>query len=826
MLTKYILHTSSVDHILQPDELKNWDEIKVSYSRPSFDGVVRSFSSQFEFANAARDLLLGIYLRDRFAAQVVLEVQVIQNDWTWKTVFSCPLDFSTVTFDNTTLSINALDNSLSALIKANKGTKYEFAIGRDIMPENTFHYDRLPMLESATYELTQGIQYDNGDIGVTFRRDELPYIGNVASEISVGHAVYWRDDQNNDLDSSILEAVNDITLTIEYSISWLRNGTSANGAYLYICTKTGQYFDWTQGRQIATLANTASKKIGNYTSSTQLPDAEQTHEANQNQGTLYALVGDIVWELQYRVVEGRGTYEWYNTEKDEREYFISSTSGKFELTLKARQALGIVANLTSGDSTTIRIVQSKFTFSWKAKGQSCNIDAIKPITALNALLRKVTDGKINASGEISTRDSRIAKTWLLPAESVRGIEGAKFYSSFTEFCDWMQTVFGYVYTLGEVEESRFIRIKEAGAYKPDNVSQIVDEELFYYGDIETSRITYSAQLGKFFYRVPNTAQMYSKWTGSNLYNDPTTGKARTDSLYRIAELGEGLWYMTPDKGLPAFPVAFNGTEETMRNPFQAVKFVHRSELFGTSRRRTIANVNELKYEVDSSMIYSSVNIGYEKKDYDSINGRDEFNFNNTYSTGCSVSDKQLSLISKYRADCYGIEFATQKRGEDTTDSNADNDVFFVLAKSQPYTDEQGNTYNGLVPDRTARIQGALNDSLFNGDFSPLHCVDANTGYITLMADFLKLSFASSEGNSEIRIDGRSMGMDFTINDKMATNGTIEFICGDVDDIADTNQLISVTSGETTYRGYIKSVDIAYSKEEQVKYKLIVKDITQ
>ena len=51
-----------------------------------------------------------------------------------------------------------------------------------------------------------------------------------------------------------------------------------------------------------------------------------------------------------------------------------------------------------------------------------------------------------------------------------------------------------------------------------------------------------------------------------------------------------------------------------------------------------------------------------------MNGRDEFRFTTEYTTGIDITDNVLELISPYRADVYGIEFLSQKRGQDTTDS--------------------------------------------------------------------------------------------------------------------------------------------------------------
>lgn len=61
-----------------------------------------------------------------------------------------------------------------------------------------------------------------------------------------------------------------------------------------------------------------------------------------------------------------------------------------------------------------------------------------------------------------------------------------------------------------------------------------------------------------------------------------------------------------------------------------------------------------------------------------MNGRDEFRFTTEYTTGIDITDNVLELISPYRADVYGIEFLSQKRGQDTTDSESDNDVFLFV----------------------------------------------------------------------------------------------------------------------------------------------------
>ena len=93
----------------------------------------------------------------------------------------------------------------------------------------------------------------------------------------------------------------------------------------------------------------------------------------------------------------------------------------------------------------------------------------------------------------------------------------------------------------------------------------------------------------------------------------------------------------------------------------------------------LTEINSMTHTIDSSVVYSGVEVGYDKQEYDEINGRDEFHFTNSFSTGIKATDNVLKLISPYRADPYGIEFLVTERNEETKDTDSDNDVFIVDA---------------------------------------------------------------------------------------------------------------------------------------------------
>lgn len=714
MRTKYILHTGNSVYELKDDDIRNWDDIRCSYKRAGYDGVVRSFTSQFEFVNQAKSILQRLYVNSRFDAKASISVHTMNDRWEFEPRFECELDFSTIRWDLSTLKINSVDNSLAATIKANKGTKYEFIIGSPdpvsgIIQDRMFRFDRVIMQETLTYELTGGSQLDDGSLMVTVESGENPYVGNVGNETTSNHSVEWNDDQTGDAGSYLFKAMEDVEMSLDFDISW-REDDSESGTNIGIRVRRGgvDVNDAVDGGVTAGfLALPGPGKlnkfnfVGNFPNSTQLI----SRYPNPTAQNLWALVNGKVWEVEYNGRE----YYWGTGNMTPSQRFTQRISGNRKLHLKKGDEVYISSFFPGGadqPNAVFHIVSSRFFFMWRSRGKAVDVYAFAPVNVAKTMLRRIAGDSINVDVSISGYDPRIPHTYILAAESIRGIAGARLYSSFSDFCDWMSAVFGYVY---------YIDTNSAG------------------GDV-----------------------------------------------------------------------------------CHMVRFVHRSEVMcGDSRVRRIDNCKALEYGVDSSVIYSAVTAGYEKKDYDSVNGRDEFNFSNTYSTGCHLSDKSLSLVSKYRADCYGIEFAAQKRGSDTTDSTSDKDVFFVLC-----TENDGI----LVPDRTTVIGNAISDTVFNGAFSPMSCIRANAGYIGLQGDEVSLSFASSTGNSAITIDGEQVSSDIKLDSPIATCGEVTFTTDYIDDLSVVDGIIEVVTDRITYQGYLKELDIKYARSEAAKYKLIVKEI--
>lgn len=247
-----------------------------------------------------------------------------------------------------------------------------------------------------------------------------------------------------------------------------------------------------------------------------------------------------------------------------------------------------------------------------------------------------------------------------------------------------------------------------------------------------------------------------------------------------------------------------------------VTFVHRSKVFSDKIVKEIGdNFSDFKLTVNSNIIYSGIKVGYDKQDYDSINGRDEFRFTNSFNTGVNLTDNILELISPYRADAYGIEFLTQKRGEDTTDNSSDNDVFFIQVGYS-----SGSYY---IPERLLyTITGVLDPStMFNAGYSPRRMLLANKSMIA--ACTLNAEFTASEGNSDVTINGISEKAPLVLTeaDRIFTSEEISIETPDTEFPTDWNGQVTISRNDATYYGYISSTKSNMAIEQSSNYKLIV-----
>lgn len=825
MLTKFYIEIDGVESEIPQVCVKNWDDIKCSYKRSDYSGVTRSFTSQFEFVGDAYYTLMSLYMRDGFNAQAKFSLYTITDTWQWVKQFSCVLDFSTIVWDNNTLKINCVDNNLAALIKANKGTKYEWKVADEIVSNGMMTFNRLPMKNSITYEFTGGESLDDGSLKVPPSENNRSYLGVVSDdEVLVNGYLDWNDDQTTESNGYMVIAAKDVEVEVDFTIvydqSW-RISRMGNETGTMDCKLKVVHSDNTETliAQI-NISNGRRTFVGIYSSEEALKTAYPNEKIYTSAPQpFWALINHEVWEVHYYGSPER-TY-WENTHIDESSFRHYNATQNKKISLKKSDKIGLFTESTQA----VHIYSSSIKFSWMATANPVSMHCFKPATIANALLRRIGEGGINASVAISDYDARLAKTYIVAAESIRGIPGAKIYTSFNEFVDWMATVFGYTYYIGEETKSGLVYHQQALGGVNGTPYGIDDTPwMNVYSTPPTAEQIYYCSWCGVFAAHADGGNYHRYFPGWEKYNHPGYLKARMDTVFTIKRhdgekyVYKNYYFVSDPSTIVSYnPVEYEGDLENMGSPMQKVYFVHRSEIFNHDANvKHIDHVRDVQYSVESSTIYSSVNIGYEKKDYETVNGRDEFNFNNTYTTGCSVTDKKLSLLSKYRADSYGFEFAAQKQGADTTDTTSDNDVFFAYCTKL----EDGT----IVPDNSNTIENAISDSVFNGVFSPMACVQANAGYIGMQSSNLHLQFASSDGNSEVVVDGVAVSSDLDLSTPLITSGVVEFSTDDVDEPASFNDIVEFESNGVVYRGFVLEAKFRYGKVEAADYKLIVKEI--
>lgn len=647
MLCKFKLIINEITYQLSSSDIKNWKEISYSISRSDYGGTRRTFTSKFEFINDAYELLFAEYRKNYLKASAVIEVYTITNNHTYIKQFSCPLDFSSLKLENQALSMNAIDDSIAALIKSKKSTLYEIPVD-EIKNDKQLYYDRILIFNSVKY-----FAFDK-DFG---SHEPVPAEEN---EIVISY---------NGVDSSSI--VFPLTQGDQSEVLNTSNVTLLDN-----------------------LAEGNNSAIMRFNASMEVEISMDFHVKRSSNGAFNITATIIEGSLQHNYsafYKGNG-YEFDVKAKYKIDKNYSRPGNLLKITFTSDR------NRTS----FLKITNFKeFSVKYSSVDKPVSVDVISPVSLLNGLIKNINENnKTISCGIASNVDERLDKSLIIAAESLRGLSDAKIYVSYNKFVDWMGAVFGFVPVIDEVQKS--------------------------------------------------------------------------------------------------------------------IIFTHRNDLFRNTVSKEIVNIDKnTSFSLDSSLIYSRVKVGYDKQEYNSINGRDEFHFTNEYTSGITLSDKSYDLISPFRADPYGIEFLVHERGKDTTDNDSDNDAFFVCAELK------GDKYQ-LV--RTGySLDGVMDStSMFNAMFSPRFMIAANSTFIGIFTK--KLTFASSDGNSEVIINGVKENGNIDIGDGLFTVGVLSVTTDDDALPSEIEGLIKTEYGGNTYLGYMNDASCKYGQYDGVKYKLLVKSI--
>lgn len=701
MLTKYTITIGATEYDVPEECLANWDDISFSLSRTGYSGVMRSYSTQFVFVGIIRKRIWEYYLANGFNATGSIAVYVISNTHEWVKQFESPLDFSSIENEEGKLTINAIDNSLAARLKSMKGQKWQFPV--ENFEREQINIRRITFANFAKYNLPVR---DNaaGNVNVTFDEENSAVISTMYVEpcdevagaaqgnnrffakINTAPSPSIRINWYGRVRKRLIDVENNNIAELQLGY-WVDDDAPHFQLWSTLC-KNDISKEWRYGSE-------RNRWIGgprraNYASLDALKAAAASKDSIIG---LYPGYFGVVGSNAYPsaaywtdnvvyMYQGNGNWISRVAPGDYMEDLEMSASATLsELGTDMYPMLRLTNSMTWFNST--------MEMTWNDEpGEPTIIGGISPLELLQRIVSSISEG---ATASIDADSNGvIAKTYIFAAEALRKLPEAKIYTTFQQFADWMETVFGYTYTI------------------------------------------------------------------------------------------EG----------------------------DTVRFLHRSEVFVGSSVKIIERVRDVKYSVNDSLIYTEVDAGYSKKEYGEIDGRLETNFTNYYATGFNATDKKLSLISKYRADGYGIEFTLRKGEKDneTTDNRADEDVFFACANM--VSDGQGGQ----------ELSYALP---FNSAYAPYVCAYKNAAFIAAMGNgaAVTLTMTSSDGNNVLS------NITIPAGTALFTAGELEFTTDDMREPAVLDGLIQLDYDGYRYTGFIGEVKARFGRENGYEYKLIVKEIT-
>lgn len=255
----------------------------------------------------------------------------------------------------------------------------------------------------------------------------------------------------------------------------------------------------------------------------------------------------------------------------------------------------------------------------------------------------------------------------------------------------------------------------------------------------------------------------------------------------------------------------------------SVRFRHMNDFF-VNETKELDHVSNMELSVDESLIYSGVEIGFDKQDYDEINGRDEFHFKSSFSTGLDIKDNILSLISPYRADCYGLEFLANERDEESKDTDSDNDIFIVHARKDGDRLVLVREENGGA---IYAVTGVLfSDTIFNASYSPRNMLLVNKERLGICTDYL--SFTASDGNSSISIGGVSetLPISLPVNDRRIRIDKVSLETPGLSPFPGNYRgKLSFSYAGRSYEGWVGEITEKIGKYQTASYSLILSKIS-
>lgn len=126
----------------------NWQDIAVEFENNSND-VTQSITTQFDFVLGAREALFQHFNKYLLDAKASVEIYTLNQNWEYEKIYTLYIDFTSIKYDNSYLSVNCIDNTLSAILADKNNEKYQLSCD-DILDDRNFVF-QFPTLKNTVY---------------------------------------------------------------------------------------------------------------------------------------------------------------------------------------------------------------------------------------------------------------------------------------------------------------------------------------------------------------------------------------------------------------------------------------------------------------------------------------------------------------------------------------------------------------------------------------------------------------------------------------------------------------------------------------------------
>jgi hypothetical protein len=373
------------------NSLNDWRELEVILSRKDTSGVYREVSFPFKFVLEAYDIVKSIF--DEYIHRSKADMYVYQrnNDWTYGEPYIFNLDFTTYQQSDTVIEINSRRSDLYEFLKSKESINYEIPVS-EVKESLQWNNERIMVDNSLTMLISSDVPEESLPYNKNIHKKTIG-IADQNSEILIKNKLEEQDVGENidaDTDKWFLRPYNknQIYVKIEYTINAKVRvrGLDPNGS------------------------NTLELGIFKSTEDNETMISGYSNTANSSYNHL-----DI------------------NNQTKTINLLLSSNDSLYFL-LKLKEGL------TATDVWMEHEINGTIKISYLASGESINIDTISPKILLQNLVNKITETSTGYTSDIESFNTNLNDlTMILAAESIRGFENAKLYTSYKNFKEWMFT---------------------------------------------------------------------------------------------------------------------------------------------------------------------------------------------------------------------------------------------------------------------------------------------------------------------------------------------------------------------------------------------------